>query len=281
MPANLSTRKASGTPAQARDAPDAASVIHTRFATHIADGRRHRWPEAVADRRRRHEHHRRAGRQPAGDEQHCEVDPDPELHGAGYRTFRGVEAPDLIRDQLPRFRAALSRLDLREIRNHGLPDLCRPSALSPCSARAGRHAGRRPRGHRASRNRRATSRRKRRPHGTEAPAPATADTAQLSGSQEAKDDIYCSALIYDENPGRLGRAGPGRRGAAAQGADAWLPHRRSRHQQAGRTKGRPRHARALISDAYADRSRKISRRRRPRISLDECNKRAAAIPVPQ
>ena len=101
------------------------------------------------------------------------------------------------------------------------------------------------------------------------------------GSQEARDDMYCSALIYAENPDVSD--------ALAPVDEAQLRKRQALGfiiGEAGINKlveekaAHATHARA-IADAYAAQVAKDLKAGAPRISLDDCNARARAVPLPE
>ncbi len=101
------------------------------------------------------------------------------------------------------------------------------------------------------------------------------------GSQDAKDDLYCSALIYAENPDVSDALAPVDeallRKAQALGfiiGEAGI-NKLVEQKAVHATQAR------LVADAYAAQIEKDMKAKKTRISLDACNKRAAAIPVPQ
>lgn len=101
------------------------------------------------------------------------------------------------------------------------------------------------------------------------------------GSQEARDDLYCSALIYAENPDLSDALAPVDeallRKAQTLGfiiGEAGI----NKLVEAGAVHAT--HARA-VSDAYAAQVEKDMRAKTVRISLDDCNKRARAVPIPE
>ena len=102
----------------------------------------------------------------------------------------------------------------------------------------------------------------------------------LIGSQDAKDDLYCSGVIFNryapsgdalsptEEAVRMRNEGMGMI-IAQQGADKLMAEGVARVTQLGD-----------ISDAYSDKTAKDIRAGQPRISLEACMKRAEAVPKP-
>jgi hypothetical protein len=130
------------------------------------------------------------------------------------------------------------------------------------------------------------------PAGAPAAPTATASTSAPStpppplpdplavGSQDAKDDLYCSNVIFATYaPGevlsptdeavRMKNEAMGMTIAQA-GADKLMAQGAARVTQLG-----------AISDAYADKVAKDMKAGKPRLSLETCMKRAAALPIPQ
>jgi hypothetical protein len=112
------------------------------------------------------------------------------------------------------------------------------------------------------------------------PPPPPANPLEV-GSQEARDDLYCSAMIYAENPSPPNALNPIDeailRKAQAFGfiiGESGI-NRLVAEKAAHATHG------ALIADAYAEQVAKDLAANKPRISLDDCNARAKALPVPQ
>ena len=100
------------------------------------------------------------------------------------------------------------------------------------------------------------------------------------GSQDAKDDLYCSNVIFATYaPGevlsptdeavRMKNEAMGMTIAQA-GADKLMAQGVARVTQLG-----------AISDAYADEVAKDIKAGKPRLSLETCMKRAAALPIPR
>jgi hypothetical protein len=101
------------------------------------------------------------------------------------------------------------------------------------------------------------------------------------GSQQARDELYCSALIYAENPDVSDALAPvdeaQLRKRQALGfiiGEAGINHmvaEKAVHATQARA----------IADAYAAQVDKDLKANAPRISLDDCNTRARAVPIPE
>jgi hypothetical protein len=110
------------------------------------------------------------------------------------------------------------------------------------------------------------------------PPPPPADPLAV-GSQDAKDDLYCAGVIYAANPSPPSALNPTDeavlRKAQALGIILGesginkLVVQKAAHATHG----------ALIADAYAIQAAKDLAAGKPRISLDDCNARAKALPV--
>ena len=102
-----------------------------------------------------------------------------------------------------------------------------------------------------------------------------------AGSQQARDELYCSALIYAENPDLSDALAPvdeaqlRKRQALGfiigESGINRLVTEKAIHATQART----------IADAYAAQVDKDLKAKAPRISLDACNTRARAIPMPE
>lgn len=102
-----------------------------------------------------------------------------------------------------------------------------------------------------------------------------------TGSQQARDELYCSALIYAENPDLSDALAPvdeaqlRKRQALGfiigESGINRLVTEKAIHATQART----------IADAYAAQVDKDLKAKAPRISLDACNTRARAIPMPE
>lgn len=101
------------------------------------------------------------------------------------------------------------------------------------------------------------------------------------GSQDARDDLYCSALIYAENPDVSDALAPvdeaqlRKRQALGfiigeSGINRLVTEKAIHATQA-----------RAIADAYATQVDKDLKTEAPRITLDACNARARAIPMPE
>jgi hypothetical protein len=101
------------------------------------------------------------------------------------------------------------------------------------------------------------------------------------GSQDARDDLYCSAVIYAENPSPPNALNPIDE-AILRKAQAFgfiigesginkLVVEKAVHATHG----------ALVADAYSEQVAKDMAAGKLRISLDDCNARAKALPIPQ
>jgi hypothetical protein len=102
-----------------------------------------------------------------------------------------------------------------------------------------------------------------------------------AGSQGARDDLYCSSIIFDrysatgdalsptEEAVRMKNEAMGMTIAQA-GADKLMAEGAARVTQLG-----------AISDAYADQAAKDLKAGKPRLTLEACMKRAMALPIPQ
>ena len=99
--------------------------------------------------------------------------------------------------------------------------------------------------------------------------------------QQARDELYCSALIYAENPDLSDALAPvdeaqlRKRQALGfiigESGINRLVTEKAIHATQART----------IADAYAAQVDKDLKAKAPRISLDACNTRARAIPMPE
>lgn len=102
-----------------------------------------------------------------------------------------------------------------------------------------------------------------------------------AGSQQARDELYCSSLIYAENPDLSDALAPvdeaQLRKRQALGfiiGEAGINRmvtEKAIHATQART----------IADAYATQVDKDLKANLPRITLDDCNTRARAIPIPE
>ncbi len=110
--------------------------------------------------------------------------------------------------------------------------------------------------------------------------PLSADLLGI-GSQEARDALYCSALIYLENPDLSDALAPVDEALLRKAqALGFIIGEFGINKLVAEKAAHATHARA-ISDAYAAQVEKDTKAGKPRIALDDCNKRAAAIPIPE
>lgn len=101
------------------------------------------------------------------------------------------------------------------------------------------------------------------------------------GSQEAKDDLYCSSLIYIENPDVSDALAPVEEAILRKAQTlGFLIGEAGINKLVEEKAAHATHAR-MIADAYNDQVAKDVKAKKPRLSLDECNKRAAALPMPE
>jgi len=101
------------------------------------------------------------------------------------------------------------------------------------------------------------------------------------GSQDARDDLYCSALIYDANPDVSDALAPVDEALLRKAqALGFIVGEAGINKLVEAKTIHATHARA-IADAYAAQVEKDVRAGTPRIPLDTCNARAAAIPMPE
>jgi hypothetical protein len=110
--------------------------------------------------------------------------------------------------------------------------------------------------------------------------PLPADLLAI-GSQDARDDLYCSALIYNENPDVSDALAPvdeaQLRKAQALG---FIIGEAGINKLVGEGAAHATHARA-VAEAYAAQVEKDQKAGKPRLSLDACNARARAVPMPE
>jgi hypothetical protein len=101
------------------------------------------------------------------------------------------------------------------------------------------------------------------------------------GSQEAKDDLYCSSLIYIENPDVSDALAPVEEAILRKAQTlGFLIGEAGINKLVDEKAAHATHAR-IIADAYNEQVAKDVKAKKPRISLDECNKRATALPMPE
>lgn len=101
------------------------------------------------------------------------------------------------------------------------------------------------------------------------------------GSQEAKDDLYCSSLIYIENPDVSDALAPVEEAILRKAQTlGFLIGEAGINKLVAEKAAHATHAR-IIADAYNEQVAKDVKAKKVRIPLDECNKRAAAVPMPE
>jgi hypothetical protein len=111
--------------------------------------------------------------------------------------------------------------------------------------------------------------------------PPPPDDPLAVGSQEAKDFLYCSAMIYAENPSPPNALNPIDEAILRKAQTlGFIIGEAGINKIVEEKAAHATHA-AILSDAYADQVAKDLAANKPRISLDDCNARAKALPVPQ
>ena len=101
------------------------------------------------------------------------------------------------------------------------------------------------------------------------------------GSQAAKDDLYCSALIYANNPQPPNALNPIDEAILQKARTlGFIIGEEGINKLVAEKAAHATHA-AVIADAYADQVDRDIKAKKVPISLEECNKRAAALPIPQ
>lgn len=111
--------------------------------------------------------------------------------------------------------------------------------------------------------------------------PPLPDDLLAIGTQEARDDLYCSALIYAENPDLSDALAPVDEALLRKAqALGFIIGEAGINKMVEAKAIHATQARAL-SEAYAGQVEKDMRAKAVRISLADCNKRAAAVPMPE
>lgn len=101
------------------------------------------------------------------------------------------------------------------------------------------------------------------------------------GSQQARDELYCSALIYAENPDVSDALAPvDEAQLRKRQALGFIIGEAGINRMVSEQAIHATHARA-IADAYAAQVEKDLKAGTPRVSLDDCNTRARAVPAPE
>lgn len=112
-------------------------------------------------------------------------------------------------------------------------------------------------------------------------APPLPPDLLAAGSQEARDDLYCSAMIYNANPDVSDALAPVDeallRKAQMMG---FVIGESGINRLMAEKAAHATHARA-IAEAYAARVESDLKANAPRISLDDCMARAHAVPIQQ
>ncbi|RYG36438.1 MAG: hypothetical protein EON93_05050 [Burkholderiales bacterium] len=102
-----------------------------------------------------------------------------------------------------------------------------------------------------------------------------------AGSQEAKDDLYCSSLIYLENPDVSDALAPVEEAILRKAQTlGFLIGEAGINKLVTEKAVHATHAR-IVADAYNAQVAKDMKAKTLRISLDDCNARAAALPMPE
>lgn len=111
--------------------------------------------------------------------------------------------------------------------------------------------------------------------------PPLPDDLLAVGSQEARDDLYCSAVIYAENPDLSDALAPVDEALLRKAqALGFIIGEAGINKMVEAKAIHATQARAL-SEAYAGQVEKDMRAKSLRIPLADCNKRAAAVPMPE
>lgn len=121
------------------------------------------------------------------------------------------------------------------------------------------------------------------PAGYELPpgVPPLASDLLAIGSQDARDDLYCSAVIYDANPEVSDALAPVDEALLRKAQMmAFVVGEAGINRLMEEKAAHATHARA-IADAYAVQVEKDAQANTLRISADDCLKRAQAVPVPE
>lgn len=112
-------------------------------------------------------------------------------------------------------------------------------------------------------------------------APPLAPDLLAIGSQDARDDLYCSAVIYEANPDVSDALAPVDEALLRKAQMlGFIVGESGINRLIAEGAAHATHARA-IADAYAAQIEKDVRAGTTRISLEDCNQRAQAVPVPQ
>jgi hypothetical protein len=112
------------------------------------------------------------------------------------------------------------------------------------------------------------------------PPPPPADPLAV-GSQDAKDDLYCAGVIFAANPSPDSALNPTDEAVLRKAQALGIMLAESGINKLVIEKAAHATHSALISDAYAAAAAKDFDANTPRISLDDCNARAKALPPVQ
>jgi hypothetical protein len=110
------------------------------------------------------------------------------------------------------------------------------------------------------------------------PPPPPADPLAV-GSQDAKDDLYCAGVIFAANPSPPNALNPVDEAVLRKAQALGIILGESGINKLVMQKAAHATHGALIADAYAVQAAKDLEAGKPRISLDDCNARAKAVPV--
>ena len=112
------------------------------------------------------------------------------------------------------------------------------------------------------------------------PPPPPADPLAV-GSQDAKDDLYCAGIIFAANPSPPGALNPTDEAILRKAQMLGIMLAESGVNKLVIQKAAHATYSAMISDAYAVQAAKDLDAGKARISLDDCNARAQALPPVQ
>jgi hypothetical protein len=112
------------------------------------------------------------------------------------------------------------------------------------------------------------------------PPPPPADPLAV-GSQDAKDDLYCAGIIFAANPSPPNALNPTDEAVLRKAQAFGIVLAESGINKLVAEKAVHATHSAFVSDAYAQQAAKDLEAGKPRISLDDCNARAKAVPVVQ
>jgi hypothetical protein len=110
------------------------------------------------------------------------------------------------------------------------------------------------------------------------PPPPPADPLAV-GSQDAKDDLYCAGVIFASNPSPPNALNPIDEAILRKAQALGIVLAESGINKLVAEKAVHAIHGGMISDAYVAQAMKDLAADKPRISLDDCNARARALPV--